>query len=334
MNIPPRSATPALPGRRAFLRQAGLLAAGATAGFAPGAPVSPAVRPAGRRVLRIAHLTDIHVGPDQAGKSSPAAGMTAALRHAQSLADRPGLLLFGGDCISDALYTPKDEVLAQWDVWDRVLAAEVKTPFRQCLGNHDIWGWARQDHAALEPDPYYGKTLALARLGMKDRYYTFDQAGWHFVVLDSMQPDYTHGHGYIARLDDAQFAWLGRDLATTPATTPVCVLSHIPILTVAAHFDGESERGHEWIVPGAWMHIDARRIKDLFHQHSNVKVCLSGHLHLVDDVSYLGVRYLCNGAVCGGWWKGPHQEFGPAYALLDLYDDGHLEHQLVPVPAS
>jgi hypothetical protein len=41
------------------------------------------------------------------------------------------------------------------------------------------------------------------------------------------------------------------------------------------------------------------------------------------------VRYLCNGAVSGGWWKGKYQEFGPAYALVDFFDDGTVENQLV-----
>jgi hypothetical protein len=55
-------------------------------------------------------------------------------------------------------------------------------------------------------------------------------------------------------------------------------------------------------------------------------------VHLVDDLTYLGVRYLCNGAVCGGWWKGPYQEFGPLYALLDFHDDGTVERQMVAWP--
>jgi hypothetical protein len=53
-----------------------------------------------------------------------------------------------------------------------------------------------------------------------------------------------------------------------------------------------------------------------------VKVCLSGHIHLVDRVDYLGVSYLCNGAVSGAWWKGPNQEFGNGYAIVDLFPDG------------
>jgi len=316
--------------RRDFLHRSGALALGATVGLVTAAPALAApVNPGRKRALRAAHFTDIHVRPDQPDLEHPEEGMAAAIRHAQAQADRPDLLLFGGDCIGDALYTPKDEVLRQWDVWNRIFAAEVKTPARLCLGNHDIYGWAHQDRAAAERDPHYGKALAAERLGLKDLHYSFDQGGWHFVVLDSMQPDYATDHHYIARLDEAQFAWLARDLAATPAATPVCVLSHIPIFSAAAFFDGPREHGAEWSVPGAWMHIDARRLKDLFGQHPNVKVCLSGHLHMEDDVTYLGVRYLCNGSVCGGWWKGKHQEFGPSYALLDFYDDGSVENTFV-----
>jgi 3',5'-cyclic AMP phosphodiesterase CpdA len=274
--------------------------------------------------LRVAHLTDIHVS-DIAGA---AAGMAAAIRHAQAQADRPDLLLFGGDCIGDALDTPKEKVLAQWDLWEKIFSAEVKLPHAVCLGNHDILGWSRRGDIALASDPDYGKSLALRRLGLQQRYFSFDRAGWHFIVLDSMVAGPTNG--YLARLDEEQFTWLGQDLAKTPPTTPVCVLSHIPILSAAAFLDGDLAKTGNWEVPGAWMHLDVRRLKDLFRQHPNVRLCLSGHLHLVDDVSYLGVRYLCNGAVSGGWWKGNYQEFGPTYALLDLYDDGSADNQLVP----
>jgi 3',5'-cyclic AMP phosphodiesterase CpdA len=312
--------------RRNFLRQTGSLALGAAAGLATATPVAAAAPHSGRRrLLRAAHLTDIHVSPDNHAPE----GMAAALRHAQAQADKPDMLLFGGDCIGDALAAPKPRVLMQWDLWNKILAAELKTPAYQCLGNHDIFGWKQHQVPGITADPAYGKALALERLGLTARYYSFDRAGWHFVVLDSMELSRGNNQGYLARLDDEQFAWLARDLAATPATTPVCVLSHIPILSPAAFLDGNNEGTGTWVVPGAWMHIDARRIKDLFKQHPQVKVCLSGHLHMEDDATYLGVRYLCNGAVCGGWWKGKNQEFGPAYALIDFYDDGSVENQLV-----
>lgn len=313
--------------RRGFL--AGAAATLATASLPLGAKAAQP-SPNRRRVLRAAHLTDFHLMPDREGFQSPPAGTVAALRHAQGQADKPELLLFGGDLIMDSLKRTKAEANAQWDLWLKLVSEEVKTPYRLCLGNHDVWGWALRDQPELANDPQYGKGLAMERLGLKDRYYSFDQAGWHFVVLDSMQPSYANSHGYTARIDDAQFAWLARDLAATPASTPVCVLSHIPILSACVFFDDDLESTGSWVIPGAWCHIDARRLKNLFHKHPNVKVCLSGHVHLVDDLTYLGVRYLCNGAVCGNWWRGDYQEFSPAYALVDFYDDGTVENQLVP----
>jgi 3',5'-cyclic-AMP phosphodiesterase len=323
--------TPSTSRRNFITATATALAAAATSSLLAQTPApagGTAVPAARRRVLRIAHLTDAHVMPNQAGSADSAAGLTAALRHAQGLPERPDVIFFGGDMIMDSLKTDKSRALEQWEVWQRVITEEVKIPYRLCLGNHDIWGWAAHK-PEFENDPHYGKRLAMEVLGMKERYYSFDQGGWHLVVLDSMQIDHGSHHGYTARLDDAQFAWLSRDLAATPRETPVLILSHIPILSSCVFLDGDREDTGTWVVPGAWMHIDARRLKTLFHQHPNVKACLSGHVHLVDDVSYLGVRYLCNGAVCGGWWKGGYQEFGPAYAIVDLFADGSVTNEIV-----
>lgn len=283
-----------------------------------------------RRCLRMAHLTDIHVMPAGEGFQDPPLGMAQALQHAQGLADKPDLIFFGGDLIMDGLKMDRDRTIAQWDVWNRVLTAELKTPAKFALGNHDIWGWALRDQPKIVREKGYGKALAMERLALPDRYYSFDQGGWHFVVLDSMQPDFGNKHGYTASLDDAQFSWLAADLNHVPASVPVCILSHIPILSACVFFDNDLESTGSWVIPGAWTHIDARRIKDLFRRHPNVKVCLSGHVHLADSVSYLGVRYICNGAVSGGWWKGDYQEFPPAYAVVDFFEDGSVENRLVP----
>lgn len=273
-----------------------------------------------RRVLRIAHLTDIHVQPERAAGD----GMAECLRHAQSLEDPPNIIFNGGDAIMDSLATDKARAKTQWDLWQRVLKQECTLPIVHCIGNHDVWGWNKTKSGCNGNEDLYGKKWAVDSFGLKERYYSFDRAGWHFVVLDSTFP---HGEGYKARLDEPQFEWLADDLKNTPATTPILILSHIPILSAAAFFDGECEKAGDWDVPGAWMHIDARRLKDLFLKHPNVKTCLSGHLHLVDRVDYNGVSYLCNGAVSGNWWKGRHQEFDEGYALVNLYSDGSFDHE-------
>jgi Icc protein len=310
--------------RKTFLKQVARGATGAAL-LAAGVPAAASTGPAtGRRVLRLAHFTDVHVRPLPEAME----GFRAALRHVQALEDRPDGILFGGDLIHDALSAEKAAALAQWDCWERIVAEELRLPHWCCLGNHDVWGWDLDD-PPFKSDPLYGKAMALGRLGMKDRYYSFDLAGWHIVVLDSVHPRPGGESGYLARLDDAQFDWLAGNLAAMGTDRPVLVLSHMPILGVSGFFGREREATGNWVIPGNLVHIDARRIKDLFHRHPNVRACLSGHIHLVDEAAYLGVRYFCNGAVCGRWWRGPNQEFGPAYALVDLYDDGTVRNELV-----
>jgi Icc protein len=83
--------------------------------------------------------------------------------------------------------------------------------------------------------------------------------------------------------------------------------------------------------PSGDMHNDHQRIKDLFYRTKNVKFCLSGHVHYIDATEFLGVKYFCNGAVSGNWWRDPLNldEFPPVYAIFDLYNDGSYENYMV-----
>jgi len=272
-----------------------------------------------KRVLRVAHLTDIHVQPEKrAGE-----GMAEALRQVNGLRDKPDLILSGGDLIMDAFGASYERTKTQWDLFQSVLKAENSLPIEHCIGNHDVWSFKKREgeEAAKE-----GKKWAMEVLGLTSPYRSFERKGWKIIVLDSTFPK---EGGYTARLDDEQFDWLKEELARTPLKTPILILSHIPIICFCAFFDGDNEKSGNWQVPGAWMHIDARRIKDLFAKHKNVKAAISGHIHLVDRVDYNGVSYFCNGAVSGGWWGGNYQECAPGYALVDLYHDGSFECQYV-----
>lgn len=308
--------------RREFLSNTATAAFGTTALVSLATVSCAPAAPQRRRVLRLAHLTDIHVQPEL----NAAAGMARALQHVQNLQDKPEIIFNGGDAIMDALSADKARTQTQWQLWQSVLQNECSLPIVHCLGNHDVWGW-KAKNPAISSEQLYGKQWAMQEFGLSSRYYSFDRAGWHFIVLDS-----THflPGGYIAKLDDEQFEWLQDDLNKTPGTTPICVLSHIPIMCFCAFFDGDNEESGDWKVPGAWMHIDARRIKDVFKQHSNIKLCLSGHIHLQDEIEYLGVKYLCNGAVSGNWWEGAYQEFPPAYVVVDLFDDGSSASEYIP----
>jgi 3',5'-cyclic AMP phosphodiesterase CpdA len=324
MNSYSTESTPHKASRRHWLQAAAATVVGAGAMSRVASAESPPATNR-QRVLRLAHLTDIHVQPELDAER----GMAACLHHVQSLADAPQLILTGGDSVMDVMGHDLARGKVQADIWRRTLDNECSLPVISCIGNHDVWGWNKPASRTTGDEPNWGKAWGEDLLRLDNRYYHTDRAGWRVVVLDSTYPA---GNGYTAKLDDQQFDWLANVLGETPATTPVLVLSHIPILSVAAYLDGNNEKSGNWQVPGSWMHIDARRIKDLFGKHPNVKVCLSGHLHLVDQVTYNGVTYCCNGAVCGAWWKGNYHECQPGYGVVDLFDDGTFANQYVTFP--
>ncbi|MFO0901238.1 MAG: metallophosphoesterase [Pirellulales bacterium] len=302
--------------RRDALKTAALAAAAcALPALARGAEPA-ATRQPRKRALRLAHLTDVHVQPELAAGR----GFAAALHAVQQLDDKPQLILGGGDAVMDSFGADEARTRLQWDLWKKVLAGECSLPSKHCLGNHDVWGWDKKESKCTGEEPLYGKRWALEALGLERPYYSFDQAGWHIVALDSTQSD--GKGGYVARLDEPQYDWLVRDLAAVPRTTPVLLLSHIPLLTVTSFMELKPNEAGDWVVPGGWMHQDFVRLAALFRQHPNVRLCLSGHMHQVDRVDFQGVTYLCSGAVCGDWWKGAYHDCPAGFAVIDLFDDG------------
>lgn len=302
--------------RREVLKGLGVLGGSAALARADAAPNKR------RRLLRVAHITDIHVQPEGHAPD----GFAACLRHIQNLKDRPDFIVNTGDCVMDSMGADEARTKAQWDVWQKVLNENLTLPIEHAIGNHDVWGVNKSGSKTTGDEKLYGKRMAMDRLGLSQRYREFDRGGWRFIVLDST---YVLEGTYTARLDEAQFEWLKGAVEATPKDTPIAILSHIPILAACAYLDGENEKSGNWVVPGAWMHIDARRLKDLFYRHSNVKAALSGHIHLLDSVEYNGVTYLCNGAVCGAWWGGAYGETWPGYAVVDFYDDGTVEREYI-----
>lgn len=292
----------------------GALIGRARAGVQPGALAQP--KP--KRSLRLVHMTDMHIQPELRAFE----GVAQCLRHMHALADKPELILTGGDLIMDSNAQDASRTGALWELWVKTLKNHNALPVEHCLGNHDIWGWHKKKSGTTGEEAKWGKRWALDVLGLEKSYRTFDKAGWRFIVIDTVFPS---GDGYIGKLDDEQFAWLERTLNETPPTMPVLVLGHIPILTVTAITKGKEPVVAKHEVGPAKMMTDMPRLVQLFEKHRNVKACLSGHIHDIDQIDYQGVRYLCDGAVSGNWWKGRHDTCDEGYAILDLFDDGRVE---------
>ena len=274
-----------------------------------------------RRPIRLAHLTDVHVEP----KGRAPEGLARALRTIESLDPRPDFILNGGDAIFDAVARDRQDTAAQWKVWHDITRAGTSLPFLHVIGNHDLWGWRFRDDPVVNRDPRYGKRWALDELGLDRPHYHADHGAWRIVVLDS-----THPHGredYTGRLDDPQREWLAGVLAETPASTHVCIVSHIPIVSACAplYFAAPPDERQQQLIDTVLVHTDATLLEDLFLRHPNVRLALSGHLHMEESITYRGVTYLCNGSVCGNWWNEQSPAFRgfmPSVTTIDLLDDG------------
>jgi 3',5'-cyclic-AMP phosphodiesterase len=105
------------------------------------------------------------------------------------------------------------------------------------------------------------------------------------------------------------------------------IVSHIPILSACVFLDGKNFKNGEWRVPETWMHGDAEDLVELFANHANVKLAISGHIHLTDSIEYNQITYCCNGAVSGNWWMGNYKQTKPGYAVIDLFEDGTFENK-------
>jgi len=172
-------------------------------------------------VLRIAHLTDVHL-KDELGAP---AKFAKCLHHLQEQNPKVDLVLNGGDVVFDMNKENISTIDKQWQLLNNTMKNECSLPVRYCLGNHDIW-WNENSKA----DTFYGKKYSMEKLNLVKPYYSFVQNGWKFIVLDSVHLDIDHTW-YIGKLGDEQFNWLESELKTTNPEMPVLVMSHITILT-------------------------------------------------------------------------------------------------------
>lgn len=313
--------------RRHLLQSSAALAALAALGRDAAAGQPPTTSPLAsstaaappRRALRFAHLTDMHIQPELAADQ----GVAACLQHIGQLSDRPELIVTGGDLVMDSFETPADRVGMLWDLFTSIFRQHAPVPVRHTLGNHDAFGWNKAKSKTTGSEPRWGKNWACEVLGIPKPNYSFDQAGWHFVILDSVRP--AGATGYMAKIDPEQMDWLRSDLAATKL--PTVVVSHIPILTLTVLAREETNKQDKLDLSPGLMHVDCFPLHSLFAKSGNVKLVLSGHIHRLDRCAIDNITYICDGAVCGAWWEGPKTRCDEGYGVIDLFADGTFAHQ-------
>lgn len=240
--------------------------------------------------FRFAFFTDIHLNK---GDNSCFEGLALAIESAKS--QQIDFILTGGDNV-DIDVLGKDEKTAH-ELYQRYVDVISKAgiDYHATVGNHDR---------------YFGckKTEALYNEGMFEKYisksyYSFDNKGWHFIVLNTAN----------SVLDEKQKQWLKEDLAKVDAETPIIVSVHVPFLSV-----------YYPALEGVYKSNDTfsnfREIWDMFAEHK-LKLVLQGHQHLYEEIKTLDVQFITGGAVSGSWWGGPYHGTEEGYLIVECKGD-------------
>lgn len=270
------------------------------------------VRGSDKGSIRLIFYTDVHA------RKSPE--IAKAMKKAVSAinSQRADFVFAGGDLITDGLASSAATAARRWDAYMTMHRA-LKPDLYPTIGNHDLVVMHSDNKS---PGELVLKEMYLQRMGLKRTYYSLDAAGYHFVVLDSVQATDTESK-YEGRIGSEQLEWLKGDLAKVSRNTPVVMITHIPLLT--AFF--EATQGITFSPPKTHLVGNNRDVLKLIENH-NVILVMQGHLHVYETIKYRNALFISGGAVCGGWWRGPFQGTEKGYSLITLAEN-HIDCEYV-----
>ena len=264
------------------------------------------------------HITDVHIQPEL---EAPA-GVHKAFQAIKSLPHQPAFGLIGGDLVMDASRVSRDRADSVYALWQEQAHA-LGMPLHYSMGNHDLYGLGSEAAGKPSTDsPEYGKGLWKKRLGLSSTYSTFDHQGWRFVSLDSagITPDYN----WDGVIDKEQMVWLDNLLRKTPKSMPMVFLTHYPIFTAFVQYWDGPDQGSVGLVVK-----NGKAFREMIQNH-NVKAVFQGHSHIVEEIDYLGVKYITGGAICGDWWKGKRMGVHPEGFVTAQVKGDELSWKYVP----
>ena len=288
--------------RREFLKN---LAIAGVAMAIPPIPARPSPAPGS---FDFVFFTDTHIQPEL----DAAHGCDMCFRKIASM--NPEFSIMGGDHVFDAFGVNGARAGMVYDLYKRTEHL-LGMPLYNAIGNHDVFGVLAKSGVA-PTDPAYGKKMYQDRVG--HTFYSFDHKGYHFVVLDSIQP--TDDRLWEARVDEAQLQWLRDDLQKLTARTPVIVTIHCPLVTAFASYANAlaAQRKYNTLTVA-----NAPEVLEVL-ESANTLAVLQGHTHVNEVVVYKNTQYITSGAVCGNWWHGSRLGTPEGFRVVSLRD-GKIE---------
>ncbi len=189
-------------------------------------------------------ISDTHIGFHGEANPDPNGTLQQALARIAEAPIRPAMMVHTGDV--SHLSKP-----AEFDTAQQMLkTAGLETHF--IPGEHDT--------LVDQGKPFFER---FGKESTQGGWYSFDQGGVHFVALVNVLNLRPGGLGYLG---PEQLEWLEDDLKGRSASTPIVVLAHMPLWSVAP----------EW----GWGTDDAAQALLYLKRFGSVTV-LNGHIHQV-----------------------------------------------------
>jgi len=289
------------PTRRQFIKET--LLAGAGALLATRAWAIPSNQTPGAKAVRFGIISDLH--HQQFGdKDNQLPRLKAFLGAALKVS--PDFIIQNGDFCNRPKAVP--DLMAEWN--------RFPGPKYHVLGNHDM--------------DLCDKAAIMKLWGLERPYYSFDQGGYHFIVLDrnfihhddGTFTDYATGNWYkspgaqISFTDSAQLAWLRKDLAA--AKTPVVVFMHQPVFVT----DFFNDIGNAKEILAVFDEANYAATKT--GTNSRVIAVFMGHDHDDRHGERNGVHYITINSATYAYQDGAFFYQDPLFAFVTLDPAGRL----------
>ena len=254
-------------------------------------------------LFTFAFITDVHVQPERRAIE----GFAHAIDQVNKL--NPDFVITGGDGIYDALGVTYGRADSVYTIYDS-LQKKFSMPVYNTIGNHEVFGLYKKSGVSTD-HPEYGKQMFENRIGK--RYYAFDRANWHFMVLDDI--GFTKERKYFGLIDSVQMQWIEEDLKALDSTTNIVVIAHIPFETVFINHYFKNQGVNDSVI----LVTNGGDVLKLFNG-KNLKLVLQGHTHIYEDVFIDGVHFVTGGAVSAHWWRGPNFTTEEGFLLVKVFE--------------
>lgn len=297
-----------------WTRRRFLVMAGAAVGAACCRPWLRAfARTATAPSLKIVFFTDVHARTEW---DTPKALEMAA--HAIN-AQKPDLVIAGGDLITDGFESSPNEAAPRWKVYLDHMHRLIEAPVHAAIGNHDLVAAHPKDGTPPAADP---RAMFCKFMGVERTWYSFDFGGAHFVFLDALRIG-GEEFEYEGWVDAAQLSWLDQDLQAAGPETPCVVVTHMPLITAFY----QATQGGSASAPANRIVLNTPDVLRVLERHRVVAV-LQGHLHVNELLRWKGITFITGGAVCGKWWRGEWHGTKEGFGVVSL-EGHHVEWRYV-----